>query len=131
MTGDEDYPSLLWIAIPTAVLLSGYFARKFYLAYRLKKYGIGRGAPGFQTNVRKVRITPEIAARIRRGEDVSPEEITAAIAKAEREESQQTSSSPPPPIHRAPLIEKTEPTINEWLPDSITTPKKRAKGKKK
>lgn len=88
-------------------------------------------APGFQTNVRKVRITPEIAARIRRGEDVSPEEITAAIAKAEREESQETSSSPPPPTHRAPLIEKTEPTVNEWIPDSITTPKKRAKGKKK
>lgn len=53
-----------------------------------KKYnpttGIGRGAPGFQTGVKRVAIPPELAARIRAGEDVSAEEVTAAL-DAERE----------------------------------------------
>ncbi|GAA5943477.1 hypothetical protein JCM1841_003059 [Sporobolomyces salmonicolor] len=77
-----------------------------YLTYRLftrltssssKPYnpstGIGRGAPGFQTGVRRVAIPPALAARIRAGEDVSAEEVTAAleaekerIAKEEEEE---------------------------------------------
>ncbi|GAA5935478.1 uncharacterized protein JCM15063_001049 [Sporobolomyces koalae] len=48
------------------------------------KTGIGRGAPGFQTGVKKVAIPPELAARIRAGEDVSAEEVTAAL-DAERE----------------------------------------------
>ncbi|GAA6012886.1 hypothetical protein JCM11491_006213 [Sporobolomyces phaffii] len=46
--------------------------------------GIGRGAPGFQTGVKRVQIPPELAARIRAGEDVSAEEVTAAL-DAERE----------------------------------------------
>ncbi|GAA5823922.1 hypothetical protein JCM5353_007337 [Sporobolomyces roseus] len=46
--------------------------------------GIGRGAPGFQTGVKKVAIPPELAARIRAGEDVSAEEVTEALDK-ERE----------------------------------------------
>lgn len=43
MSGDTHGMNLVLFSIPTALLLSGYFARKFYLAYRLKKYGIGRG----------------------------------------------------------------------------------------
>lgn len=35
-------------------------------------------APGFQTNIRKLAVPPSIAARLARGEDVSPEEIEAA-----------------------------------------------------
>jgi hypothetical protein len=48
------------------------------------KTGLGRGAPGFQTGVKKVAIPPELAARIRAGEEVSAEEVTAAL-DAERE----------------------------------------------
>lgn len=92
-------------------------------------------APGFQTNVRKVRITPEIAARLRRGEDVSPEEIAEASRKAESE------PTPPPVVYRD-IVEvdlrpqtqadaKSETPVNEWLPESITSPKKRGKSKKK
>ncbi|GAA5876642.1 hypothetical protein JCM16303_003609 [Sporobolomyces ruberrimus] len=50
--------------------------------------GIGRGAPGFQTGVKKVAIPPELAARIRAGEEVSAEEVTAAL-DAERERMRQ------------------------------------------
>lgn len=48
------------------------------------KTGIGRGAPGFQTGVKRVAIPPALAARIRAGEEVSAEEVTEAI-EAERE----------------------------------------------
>lgn len=50
------------------------------------KTGLGRGAPGFQTNVRRVAVPPEIMARIRAGEDVSAEEITKAQEQLQREE---------------------------------------------
>ncbi|GAA6043765.1 hypothetical protein JCM8097_006663 [Rhodosporidiobolus ruineniae] len=68
-----------------------------YISYRLfsgssssksKAYdpstGIGRGAPGFQTGVKRVAIPPALAARIRAGEEVSAEEVTAAL-EAEKE----------------------------------------------
>ncbi|AYO42284.1 hypothetical protein DNF11_1334 [Malassezia restricta CBS 7877] len=42
------------------------------------KTGLGRGAPGFQTNVKRVALPAELVARIRAGEQVSAEEITAA-----------------------------------------------------
>ncbi|KAJ7270407.1 hypothetical protein C8J57DRAFT_1012579, partial [Mycena rebaudengoi] len=72
-------------SIPSVVLLSGYFARKWYLARRLRLHGIWKGAPGFQTNVRKIRVPPELMARIRGGEDVSPHEIAAASARMDAE----------------------------------------------
>ncbi|KAG7088739.1 hypothetical protein E1B28_012707 [Marasmius oreades] len=127
----DEYPSLLWITIPPILLLSAWFARKWYKTYQLKVHGIGKGAPGFQTNVRRVRITPEIAARIRRGEEVSPDEIAAASALAGQQEIQSD----------GPRQESIKPTIqesvsistpaNEWLPEAVTTPKKRGKGRKK
>ncbi|GAA5909229.1 uncharacterized protein JCM6883_005812 [Sporobolomyces salmoneus] len=48
------------------------------------KTGIGRGAPGFATGVKRVAIPPELAARIRAGEEVSADEVTAAL-DAEKE----------------------------------------------
>lgn len=87
-------------------------------------------APGFQTNVRRIRVTPEIAARIRRGEEVSPDEIAAASAKAEADERNGTVSSSPPPEPQTQESTASEP-VNEWLPPSLNTPKKRAKGKRK
>jgi len=50
------------------------------------KTGLGRGAPGFQTNIKRIAVPPEIIARIRAGEEVSAEEITAAQDKMRREE---------------------------------------------
>ena len=105
-------------------------------------------APGFQTNVRRIRVTPEIAARIQRGEQVSPEEIEAASKKADAEEANSQSPSRATPsntgVNTLPtrVIEerddrnitgqkKDDPVANEWLPESVTGPKKRGKGKKR
>ncbi|KAF8321900.1 hypothetical protein F5887DRAFT_1117384, partial [Amanita rubescens] len=136
MQESDQYPSLWWIIIPPVLLSAGYFARKWYLAWRLKVHGIGKGAPGFQTNVKKIRITPDIAARIRRGEEVSPEEIAEAAARAEKmHPNQDTSSSI---LDRPPLVERVEKPVdsdkdlsaNEWLPESVTKPKKRGKARR-
>jgi hypothetical protein len=106
--------------------------------------------------VRRVRVTPEIAARIRRGEDVSPAEIEAASRAADERErleassSSKTSAPSPPQGARSPLQhrvfeerddrhligkdtgkeEEPESPANEWLPDSITKPSKRRKGRR-
>ncbi|PWZ01926.1 hypothetical protein BCV70DRAFT_157528 [Testicularia cyperi] len=55
--------------------------------------GLGRGAPGFQTGVKRMAVTPEIAARMRAGEQVSAEEIEAAVAKAQSQNAQATSTA--------------------------------------
>ncbi|KAF8799700.1 hypothetical protein BYT27DRAFT_7149377 [Phlegmacium glaucopus] len=148
-TMTDDYPSMLWVTIPPIVMLSAYYIRKWYLARRLRIHGIGKGAPGFQTNVRRIRVTPEIAARIRRGEQVSPEEIEAASKKADEEEATLKLSCNGIPsgagVNTLPtrIIEERDdrnvtsqtkkdgPVENEWLPDSVTGPKKRGKGKKR
>lgn len=100
-------------------------------------------APGFQTNVRRIRVTPEIAARIQRGEQVSPEEIEAASKKADEEENSYgkvTFSSTGVTTLPTRIIEerddrvqkkKDDPVENDWLPDSATGRKKRGKGKKR
>ncbi|PBK97992.1 hypothetical protein ARMGADRAFT_1009902, partial [Armillaria gallica] len=123
----DDYPSLLWIAVPSVLLVSAYFARKWYLARKLKVHGIGKGAPGFQTGVRRVRVTPDIAARIQRGEEVSPEEIAESIAHAEREEKNGPPSTGAPTKTRSPPPEP----VNEWLPESLSSPKKQGKRRRK
>jgi len=110
-------------------------------------------APGFQTGVRRVRVTPEIAARIRRGEDVSPAEIEAASRKADLEEEERKHSGLSASatsnsngnggmsLPRGVLEERDDRHLinsdsdakeeaNEWLPDSITKPTKRKKGRR-
>lgn len=49
---------------------------------------------GFITNTRKLKVTPEIAERLHRGEHVPPEEIEAAVrdAEAKRETSAPSTS---------------------------------------
>ncbi|KAG5640654.1 hypothetical protein DXG03_007656 [Asterophora parasitica] len=140
MPDDDGHPSLLWIVIPPVLLVSAFYIRKWYQARRLRLYGIGKGAPGFQTNVRRVRVTPEIAARIRRGETVSPDEIAQAAAEAEANGNGNEEEDPPRnSLAGRGVVEerrldqdKSEPgPVNEWLPESITAPKKRAKGKKR
>jgi len=90
----------------------------------------------FKRTSRKIRVTPDIAARIRRGEEVSPEEIAEAAARAEKMHlNQDTSSSI---LDRPPLVERVEKpadsdkdsSANEWLPESVTKPKKRGKARR-
>lgn len=73
--------------------------------------GLGRGAPGFrmcirlttaETNVRRVALPADLVARIRAGEQVSAEEITAA---QERVAAGETTPAKP---------------VNEWLPANTT-----------
>ncbi|KAJ7211495.1 hypothetical protein B0H12DRAFT_1242603 [Mycena haematopus] len=134
----DGHPSLLWITIPSVLLVSGYFVRKWYLARRLRVHGIGKGAPGFQTGVRKIRVPPELMARIRAGEDVSPDEIAAASARMEAEERGESDRSHLKSQEnrnetktKTVVNEVPSDPANEWLPEGITAPKKRSKGKKK
>lgn len=95
------------------------------------------------TNTRKLKVTPEIAARLRAGEQVSPEEIAAAVAAAEareaanatgtstNEDTEPDSPSPkrrvtrsqmkkkpiPPSKHVAP-VEEPKSDVNEWIPEA-------------
>ena len=99
-----------------------------------------------------MRVTPEIAARIRRGEDVSPAEIEAASRAADAREAAEAKANGGAPPSGQPfagslprgiieerddrhLIEKDDTddaasSSNEWLPESITKPSKRRKGRK-
>lgn len=76
------------LALPPVIILAIWWGIK--KASQPKAYdpktGLGKGAPGFTTNVRRVAVPPEIMARIRAGEQVSGEEITAAQDKMRREE---------------------------------------------
>jgi hypothetical protein len=131
------------------LLVSAYFIRRWYKSYQLRVYGIGRGgtsiylislpllllfsykethnppltAKGFQTSVGKVRITPEIAERIQRGEDVSPAEIEAASKKMDELEklgqlppSTPQKKAPPPPQ----VWEDEKPFIDERTPREVS-----------
>ncbi|KAH6907622.1 hypothetical protein BKA70DRAFT_1104684 [Coprinopsis sp. MPI-PUGE-AT-0042] len=119
----EEYPnSMLWVAVPSVLLVSAYFIRRWYKSYQLRVYGIGRGAKGFQTNVGKVRITPEIAERIRRGEDVSPAEIEAASKRMdELEKAGQLPSTPQKKPQPPPQVwEDEKPFVDERTPREVS-----------
>src|SRR5260221_4894759 len=152
-------------SVPSGLLISAYYVRKWYLARRLRIHGIGKGgeylfgvlslamlivpiyrdytltgtAPGFQTSVKKLRVTPEIAARIRRGEVVSPEEIDAAARKADLKSAAEGSGSGLAGLrvieerddrHLINAGNKEEEVVNEWLPESVSKPSRRKKGRK-
>jgi len=96
-------------------------------------------APGFQTSVKKLRVTPEIAARIRRGEVVSPEEIDAAARKADLKSAAEGSGGSLAGVrvieerddrHLINAGNKEEEAVNEWLPESVSKPSRRKKGRK-
>jgi hypothetical protein len=96
----------------------GFFIRARLAARKLARTGIGRGAPGFQTNVRRIAVTPAIAARLHAGEQVSPEEISAAQAAMASE------AAGAVPVEEKEKAEKKEPSRtvaedNEWLPDEL------------
>lgn len=87
-----NMPSSGWLD-PSLIPVYGVVAATAYFVGRYvdqtfirppSKTGFGKGAPGFMTNVKKVAITPELAERLRRGEEVTPEEIAAAQEEAAR-----------------------------------------------
>jgi len=111
---------------------------------------------GFMTNTGKLKVTPEIAARLRRGEHVPPEEIEAAVrvaeAKAatasplmagEKEETDESEGpSPKGRVMRSQMKKKlatpskhdedskpAENNANEWIPE--THLKKGPQGRRK
>ncbi|KAL1747178.1 hypothetical protein HDZ31DRAFT_32431 [Schizophyllum fasciatum] len=131
---ETSFPVILGIVIPPIILIVSWYARKWYLADKLKRTGIGKGAPGFQTGIRQVRITPEIAARLRRGEEVSPAEIEAASRAAD------AAPPAPPPRPYGDIVEvdlrgqtntTSEDEPNEWVSEQITKKKGKGKGKRK
>ncbi|MBW0477948.1 hypothetical protein O181_017663 [Austropuccinia psidii MF-1] len=108
---DMDFsliPIYLVLAVPVA-LLSYYIYRTYQESLTKKnnlKKGIGRGVSGFQTGVRRVAVPPEIMERIRRGEEVSGEEITRAQERLAAASKQQDTS---------PRNQKTS-FDEDWLP---------------
>ncbi|SPO23447.1 uncharacterized protein UTRI_02126 [Ustilago trichophora] len=110
-----------WILIPSVLvplIIVGAVASRFfgtgkrggYTGKYDPKTGLGRGAPGFQTGVKRMAVTPEIAARMRAGEQVTAEEIEAAVAKAQSQ-SQANSTAV-----RNPNVDQ------DWLPQGGKSP---------
>lgn len=115
---------------------------------------LSRCKTGFITNTRKLKVTPEIAARLRRGEQVSPEEIDAAVRAAEAKtataetpvtntDTERESDSTPRRMTRSAMKKKAsntpskhieesksaESSANEWIPETHLkkTPQRRSK----
>ncbi|CCF53058.1 hypothetical protein NDA18_003136 [Ustilago nuda] len=110
-----------WYLIPSVLIpliIVGAVASRFFGAGKKGGYtgkydpktGLGRGAPGFQTGVKRMAVTPEIAARMRAGEQVSQEEIEEALARAQ---SQNAGSST---AIRNPNVDQ------DWLPQGGRSP---------
>lgn len=79
--------------------------------------GLGRGAPGFQTNIKKVSISPALAARIRAGENVSADEVTRDL-----EQQRQALSSSSSAVDSPPVPENVDP---DWLPPQTNQGRKK------
>lgn len=122
-------PPLLLLSVPVAYV--GYRVCRALLSTPVSKRpydpktGVGRGAPGFQTGVRRVAIPPHIAARIRAGEEVSGEEITAALEvereRLDREEREGAEEK----------VKLPEGVDEDWLPAGAVSGKKKARSRKK
>ncbi|KAB5590147.1 hypothetical protein CTheo_6412 [Ceratobasidium theobromae] len=101
-----------------AIYVVGRYLDAHYI--RPKPRGLGKGAPGFLTSVKKVPVTPDIAARIARGE----EEIAAAqtfqfnpriiIERDDRAVADDRMVAD----EREPDTRDAKKPRNEWLPDS-------------
>ncbi|CAH7685926.1 hypothetical protein BY996DRAFT_4584358 [Phakopsora pachyrhizi] len=102
-------PIYISVAIPFLIIFkyifSTYFSRQDDRRKKLFEQGIGRGVDGFQTSVRKVSVPIEIIERIRRGEDVSAEEITRATQQQQN-------------IGTTTSHEKSKGIDQDWLPNS-------------
>lgn len=81
-------PILLVFSI---VPLAAAYKLRTYLANQektaaLRAKGIGKNVPGFLTGSKRVQLPPDIVLRIQLGEEVTGEEITAALDKLKAEE---------------------------------------------
>ncbi|KAH9440492.1 hypothetical protein MJO28_016312 [Puccinia striiformis f. sp. tritici] len=114
-------PIYLLICIPIIILINYLNRARLEKAEKLKK-GIGRGVAGFQTGVRRVAIPAEIMERIRRGEEVSGEEITRAQERMAAIDNNHSNDSHTP-------IKKTN-VDEQWLPNSSPNGKKLKQRKK-
>ncbi|EGG01836.1 uncharacterized protein MELLADRAFT_110697 [Melampsora larici-populina 98AG31] len=105
----ELIPIYLITSIPFFLIV--YLLLKLYNSHQLKQkklsQGIGRGVAGFQTGVRRVAVPQEILDRIRRGEEVSAEEITRAQEKMATKSRDQSSAGSDDDANRK---SKTKPT---------------------
>ncbi|KAL9939236.1 hypothetical protein V8E36_002049 [Tilletia maclaganii] len=120
---------LLWFifaSAPVVALVLAFLPFFFDKRKRVGAYdprtGIGRGAPGFQTSVKRVAVPAAIAARIRAGEDVSPEEIEAAQREAAEAAARGATIGTSSAYHNSsPIVErrKEAPPVNEWLPENL------------
>ncbi|PWN45444.1 hypothetical protein IE81DRAFT_320204 [Ceraceosorus guamensis] len=90
-------PALIYLVIRPYLKGGSSGGRKPYTGKYDPSTGLGRGAPGFTTNVARIPVPAHIVARIRAGEEVSAEEITAAQdevrRKMEREEREKRGES--------------------------------------
>lgn len=86
--------------------------------------GLGRGAPGFQTNIQKVSISPGLAARIRAGEDVSAEEVTRDLEQQKllAQQGRSAGGLGGAADQSKPLPESVDP---DWLPAGLTQNRKK------
>ncbi|SNX82928.1 uncharacterized protein MEPE_01634 [Melanopsichium pennsylvanicum] len=121
-----------WILIPSVIvplIIVGAVASHFFGAGKKRSYtgkydpktGLGRGAPGFQTGVKRVAVTPEIAARMRAGEQVSAEEIEAAVAKAQSQNKVNSTA-----------VRSSNPNVDQdWLPQGGNSPAGRKSSKRR
>lgn len=113
-------PPFLLLSLPLAYLSYRFYARLTTVPPSQRPYdpktGIGRGAPGFQTGVRKVAIPKDLMERIKRGEEVSADEITRGIERErerlEREERSDASASE----EESPRRKMPETVDEDWLP---------------
>ena len=73
--------------VPLAAIykLRTYLAKKEKTA-ALHAKGIGKNVPGFLTGSKRVQLPPDIILRIQLGEEVTGEEITAALDKIKADE---------------------------------------------
>ncbi|KAK0556397.1 hypothetical protein OC846_001222 [Tilletia horrida] len=135
---------LLWFIVGSAPIIALILAflpfftgKKRSVGAYDPKTGIGRGAPGFQTSVKRIAVPAALAARIRAGEQVSPEEIEAAQREAEAAAARGATighASSLPSASSATINERRKEPVNEWLPDNLQTQQRSrgaAGGKKK
>ncbi|KAM0789646.1 hypothetical protein ACM66B_000448 [Microbotryomycetes sp. NB124-2] len=112
-------PPLILFSIPIYLVASRLY-KSFSGSTTTKAYdpstGIGRGAPGFQTNTRRVKLPAELVARIKRGEEVSAEEVTAALEKQKRLDQDQGDSLSNEGQDKDKTWNVPESVDQDWLP---------------
>ncbi|BGP25483.1 hypothetical protein Rt10032_c04g2068 [Rhodotorula toruloides] len=128
-------PPFLLASLPLAYLSYRFYKRLINIAPSQLPYdpntGIGRGAPGFQTGVRKVAIPKDLMERIKRGEEVSAEEITRGI-ELERERLAKEESSEASAGGEKGERRKVPANVDEeWLPISATGASGKAKSRRR